>query len=382
MKTLKKVVIAPDSFKESLSAMAVAEAIERGFRQIYPQVQYVKLPMADGGEGTVDSMVAATGGEIVRVEVTGPLGQPVSAFYGLLGEGETAVIEMAAASGLHLAPKGQRDPRITTSYGTGELILAALERGVKTIILGIGGSATNDGGAGMMQALGARLLDDQQQPLPPGGAALARLAQIDLSAVDPRLQQVSVTAACDVDNPLCGPHGASAVFGPQKGATPEMVTQLDAALSHFGSLLQQATGREVLNAPGAGAAGGMGAALLGMLNARLRPGIEIVIETLRLEEALRDADLVITGEGRLDSQSIHGKTPIGVARVAKRHGLPVIGIAGSLSKDYQVVHQHGIDAAFSVLDRVVTLEEALTDAADNLEVTARNVAAVWKLAQS
>ncbi|MFP7607903.1 glycerate kinase [Serratia quinivorans] len=382
MKTLKKVVIAPDSFKESLSAMAVAEAIERGFRQIYPQVQYVKLPMADGGEGTVDSMVAATGGEIVRVEVTGPLGQPVSAFYGLLGEGETAVIEMAAASGLHLAPKGQRDPRITTSYGTGELILAALERGVKTIILGIGGSATNDGGAGMMQALGARLLDDQQQPLPPGGAALARLAQIDLSAVDPRLQQVSVTAACDVDNPLCGPHGASAVFGPQKGATPEMVTQLDAALSHFGCLLQQATGREVLNAPGAGAAGGMGAALLGMLNARLRPGIEIVIETLRLEEALRDADLVITGEGRLDSQSIHGKTPIGVARVAKRHGLPVIGIAGSLSKDYQVVHQHGIDAAFSVLDRVVTLEEALTDAADNLEVTARNVAAVWKLAQS
>ncbi|MEX3170724.1 glycerate kinase [Serratia quinivorans] len=382
MKTLKKVVIAPDSFKESLSAMAVAEAIERGFRQIYPQVQYVKLPMADGGEGTVDSMVAATGGEIVRVEVSGPLGQPVSAFYGLLGEGETAVIEMAAASGLHLAPKGQRDPRITTSYGTGELILAALERGVKTIILGIGGSATNDGGAGMMQALGARLLDDQQQPLPPGGAALARLAQIDLSAVDPRLRQVSVTAACDVDNPLCGPHGASTVFGPQKGATPEMVTQLDAALSHFGSLLQQATGREVLNAPGAGAAGGMGAALLGMLNARLRPGIEIVIETLRLEEALRDADLVITGEGRLDSQSIHGKTPIGVARVAKRHGLPVIGIAGSLSKDYQVVHQHGIDAAFSVLDRVVTLEEALTDAADNLEVTARNVAAVWKLAQS
>ncbi|MGO3566982.1 MAG: glycerate kinase [Serratia grimesii] len=381
MKTLKKVVIAPDSFKESLSALEVAEAIERGFRQVYPQAQYVKLPMADGGEGTVDSMVAATGGEIVRVEVTGPLGQPVQAFYGLLGDGETAVIEMAAASGLHLAPKALRDPRITTSYGTGELILAALERGVKAIILGIGGSATNDGGAGMMQALGARLLDDKQNPLLPGGAALAQLAQIDLSEVDPRLQQVSVTAACDVDNPLCGPHGASAVFGPQKGATPEMVTQLDSALSHFGSLLQQATGREVINTPGAGAAGGMGAALLGMLNARLRPGIEIVIETLRLEEALCDADLVITGEGRLDSQSIHGKTPIGVARVAKRHGLPVIGIAGSLSKDYQVVHQHGIDAAFSVLDRIVTLDEALTEAADNLEVTARNVAAVWQLAQ-
>lgn len=382
MKTLKKVVIAPDSFKESLSALEVAEAIERGFRQIFPQVQYVKLPMADGGEGTVDSMVAATGGEIVTVAVTGPLGQPVQAFYGLLGEGETAVIEMAAASGLHLAPKAQRDPRMTTSYGTGELILAALERGVKTIILGIGGSATNDGGAGMMQALGARLLDENRQALPPGGAALAQLSYIDLSGVDPRLQQGSITAACDVDNPLCGANGASAVFGPQKGATPEMVTQLDAALRHYGTLLEQATGREVINTPGAGAAGGMGAALLGMLNARLRPGIEIVIETLQLEEALRDADLVITGEGRLDSQSIHGKTPIGVARVAKRFGLPVIGIAGSLSKDYQVVHQHGIDAAFSVLDRVVSLEEALAEAADNLEVTARNVAAVWRLAQS
>ena len=381
MKTLKKVVIAPDSFKESLSALEVAEAIERGFRQVYPQVQYVKLPMADGGEGTVDSMVAATGGEIVRVEVTGPLGQPVQAFYGLLGDEETAVIEMAAASGLHLAPKAQRDPRITTSYGTGELILAALERGVKAIILGIGGSATNDGGAGMMQALGAKLLDDQQNLLLPGGAALAQLAHIDLSAMDPRLQQVSVTAACDVDNPLCGAHGASAVFGPQKGATPEMVAQLDAALRHYGTLLEQATGREVINMPGAGAAGGMGAALLGMLNARLRPGIEIVIETLGLDEALRDADLVITGEGRLDSQSIHGKTPIGVARVAKRYGLPVIGIAGSLSKDYQVVHQHGIDAAFSVLDRVVSLEDALAEAANNLEVTARNVAAVWRLAQ-
>ncbi len=282
MKTLKKVVIAPDSFKESLSALEVAEAIERGFRQIFPQVQYVKLPMADGGEGTVDSMVAATGGEIVRVTVTGPLGQPVQAFYGLLGEGETAVIEMAAASGLHLAPKAQRDPRMTTSYGTGELIQAALDRGVKTIILGIGGSATNDGGAGMMQALGARLLDENRQALPPGGAALAQLAYIDLSGVDPRLQQVSITAACDVDNPLCGANGASAVFGPQKGATPEMVTQLDAALRHYGTLLEQATGREVINAPGAGAAGGMGAALLGMLNARLRPGIEIVIETLQL----------------------------------------------------------------------------------------------------
>ncbi|WP_129543746.1 glycerate kinase [Serratia sp. 1D1416] len=381
MKTLKKVVIAPDSFKESLSALEVADAIERGFSQIFPQVQYVKLPMADGGEGTVESMVAATGGEIIELEVTGPLGRPVRAFYGLLGDGETAVIEMAAASGLHLAPSGQRDPRITTSYGTGELMLAALAHGVKAIVLGIGGSATNDGGAGMMQALGARLLDAQRQPLSPGGAALAQLAHIDLAGLDPRLRQLSITAACDVDNPLCGEQGASAVFGPQKGATPQMVAQLDAALRHYGELMEQVTGREIVRQPGAGAAGGMGAALLGMLDARLRPGIEIVIETLRLEEAVRGADLVITGEGRLDSQSIHGKTPIGVARVAKRHGLPVIGIAGSLAPDYQVVHLHGIDAAFSVLDRIVTLEEALAGAARNLEVTARNVAAVWRLAQ-
>lgn len=382
MRTLKKVVIAPDSFKESLSALEVAQAIERGFRQIFPDVQYVALPMADGGEGTVDAMVAATGGEKINVTVTGPLGKPVEAFYGLLGDGNTAVIEMAAASGLHLATGSQRDPRATTSYGTGELIRAALEHGVQAIILGIGGSATNDGGVGMMQALGAKFLDAQSQPLAPGGAALAQLADIDLAALDSRLKQIAFTVACDVDNPLCGEKGASAVFGPQKGATPEMVQQLDAALRHYGELLERTTGQAVMDTPGAGAAGGMGAALLGMLQAQLRPGIEIVIETLRLEDAVRDADLVITGEGRLDSQSIRGKTPIGVARVAKRYGLPVIGIAGSLAQDHQVVYQHGIDAAFSVIDRIVTLEQALADAAHNLQVTARNVAAVWRLAQA
>lgn len=381
MNTLKKVVIAPDSFKESLSALDVAQAIERGFRQIYPAAHFVKLPMADGGEGTVDAMVAATGGEIIDVQVSGPEGKPTAAFYGLLGEGETAVIEMAAASGLHLVARDERDPRVTTSFGTGELILAALESGVTSIILGIGGSATNDGGAGMMQALGAKLLDEHHQELKPGGAALAQLAHIDLSQLDPRLQQVKITVACDVDNPLCGELGASAIFGPQKGATQAMVQELDLALHHYGTLLEQTTGRAVLHSPGAGAAGGMGAALIGFLDAELRPGIEIVIETLHLEEAMRDADLVITGEGRLDSQSIHGKTPIGVARVAKRHQLPVIAIAGSLTRDYQIVHQHGIDAAFSVIDRIVTLPEALADAAHNLEVTARNVAAVWQQAQ-
>ncbi|EOC0122407.1 glycerate kinase [Cronobacter sakazakii] len=382
MTTLKKIVIAPDSFKESLSAMDVAKAIEAGFREIYPQAHYVCVPMADGGEGTVEAMVAATGGQIITTPVTAPLGNKVDGFFGLLGDGETAVVEMAAASGLHLVPTAQRDPRITTSYGTGELILAALERGVKAIIIGIGGSATNDGGAGMMQALGARFLDGEGRELAHGGAALAGLERLDLSTLDPRLAQVSVTAACDVDNPLCGEKGASAVFGPQKGATPAMVTELDAALRRFGEQLEAATGKAIISAPGAGAAGGMGAALLGMLNAELRPGIEIVIESLGLAQAVRDADLVITGEGRLDSQSIHGKTPVGVARVAKQFQRPVVAIAGSLTPDYQIVHEHGIDAAFSVIDRIVTLQEALDDAARNLRVTARNVAALWRLAEN
>ncbi|PUW06691.1 glycerate kinase [Cronobacter sakazakii] len=382
MTTLKKIVIAPDSFKESLSAMDVAKAIEAGFREIYPQAHYVCVPMADGGEGTVEAMVAATGGQIITTPGTAPLGNKVDSFFGLLGDGETAVVEMAAASGLHLVPTAQRDPRITTSYGTGELILAALERGVKAIIIGIGGSATNDGGAGMMQALGARFLDGEGRELAPGGAALARLERLDLSALDPRLAQVSVTAACDVDNPLCGEKGASAVFGPQKGATPEMVSELDTALRRFGEQLEAATGKAIISAPGAGAAGGMGAALLGMLNAELRPGIEIVIESLGLAQAVRDADLVITGEGRLDSQSIHGKTPVGVARVAKQFQRPVVAIAGSLTPDYQIVHEHGIDAAFSVIDRIVTLQEALDDAERNLRVIARNVAALWHLAEN
>ncbi|ELY3814143.1 glycerate kinase, partial [Cronobacter sakazakii] len=246
MTTLKKIVIAPDSFKESLSAMDVARAIEAGFREIYPQAHYVCVPMADGGEGTVEAMVAATGGQIITTPVTAPLGNKVDGFFGLLGDGETAVVEMAAASGLHLVPTAQRDPRITTSYGTGELILAALERGVKAIIIGIGGSATNDGGAGMMQALGARFLDGEGRELAPGGAALARLERLDLSALDPRLAQVNVTAACDVDNPLCGEKGASAVFGPQKGATPAMVTELDAALRRFGEQLEAATGKAII----------------------------------------------------------------------------------------------------------------------------------------
>lgn len=378
---MMKIVIAPDSFKESLSAMQVATAIEQGFREIYPDAHYVKLPMADGGEGTVESMVEATHGHYLFCDVTGPLGATVSARWGMLGDGKTAIIEMASASGLHHVPTERRNPMLTTSYGTGELILAALDHGVEHIILGIGGSATNDGGAGMLQALGVALLDESGDPLPFGGGPLRKLAKIDTTNCDQRLKQVTVTVACDVNNPLCGPTGASAIFGPQKGATEEMVAALDSALAVFGKQLQEITGREVMNIAGAGAAGGMGAALLGVLNAELKPGVEIVIDALRLETLVADASLVITGEGRLDSQSISGKTPIGVARCAKRYQKPVIALAGGLTQDHQIVHEHGLDAVFSILTRIVTLPEALQDAEYNLRISARNIASVWKLSQ-
>ncbi|MCA0760540.1 glycerate kinase [Vibrio vulnificus] len=372
-----KIIIAPDSYKESLTAMDVAIAIEKGFKQVLPDAHYVKLPMADGGEGTVQSMVDATGGIIIEHTVTGPLGQRVDGFFGLLGEGKTAVIEMAAASGLHLVSPELRNPLITTTLGTGELIKAALDHGVKHIIVGIGGSATNDGGIGMAQALGIKLLDAHGNALGHGGGELAKLATIDCSQLDPRLAQVRLEVACDVDNPLCGTKGASAVFGPQKGATPEMVTILDENLAHYASIIKQQLGVDVRDMAGAGAAGGMGAALLGLLNAELRPGIEIVMDAVRLDEIVADADLVITGEGRIDSQTIHGKTPIGVARTAKKHGLPVIGIAGCLSADCGVVHEHGLDAVFAVVNRSVDLPTALAEAAENVELTARNVAAAF-----
>lgn len=370
-----KVVIAPDSYKESLTAMEVATAIENGFKEIMPDAEYIKLPMADGGEGTVQSLVDATGGDIVTEEVTGPLGQPVEGFYGLLGDGSTAVIEMAAASGLHLVEPSERNPLLTTTYGTGQLIKAALDKGVNHIIIGIGGSSTNDGGVGMAQALGAKLVDAEGADLPFGGGAIARLAKIDLSGLDPRLAKIQLEVACDVDNPLCGPKGASHVFGPQKGATPEMVEQLDQNLAHYAAMIYQTNGKDVISQAGSGAAGGLGAALLGLFDATLRPGINIVMDAVNLAEVVKDADLVITGEGRIDSQTIHGKTPIGVARTAKLYQLPVIGIAGSTAQDCRVVHDHGIDAVFSVVLGATDLPTALKEAAFNVEMTARNVAA-------
>ncbi|ATM92887.1 glycerate kinase [Klebsiella aerogenes] len=374
-----KIVIAPDSYKESLSALDVATAIETGFREIYPHAEYVKVPVADGGEGTVEAMVAATQGHIVQVSVTGPLGEPVNAFYGLSGDMRCAYIEMAAASGLESVPPTRRNPLLTTSWGTGELIRHALDAGVSQIIIGIGGSATNDGGAGMAQALGAKLLSAGQQQIAPGGGALETLARIDLSELDPRLADCRIDVACDVTNPLTGPQGASAVFGPQKGATAAMIERLDRGLQHFAQIIDRDLDIDVLNLEGGGAAGGMGAALYAFCGANLRPGIEIVTDALGLADLVADADLVITGEGRIDSQTIHGKVPVGVAKVAKRFNVPVIGIAGSLTADVGVVHQHGLDAVFSVLYTVCTLDEALANAAANVRMTARNVAAVLEM---
>ena len=377
-----KIVIAPDSYKESLSALEVASAIEAGFREIYPDAEYIKLPVADGGEGTVEAMVAATQGRVIQVEVTGPLGEVVPGFFGVSGDERCAFIEMAAASGLELLPPDARNPLKTTSWGTGELIRHALDLGVTRMIIGIGGSATNDGGAGMVQALGAQLLTADGQPIAPGGAGLSTLAKIDISGLDPRLAQCRIDVACDVTNPLVGDDGASAVFGPQKGATPEMVALLDRALAHYAGQIAQELDLDVLTLEGGGAAGGMGAALYAFCGAHLRPGIDIVTDALHLDALVADADLVITGDGRIDSQTIHGKVPVGVARVAKRYQIPVIGIAGSLTADVGVVHQHGLDAVFSVLHRICSLDEALAEAGTNVRMAARNIAAAIKVGQS
>lgn len=374
-----KIVIAPDSFKESLTALEVAEAIETGFKRIYPDAEYVKVPMADGGEGTVQSLVDALQGKLIEVDVTAPLGDKTTAFFGLSGDGKTAIIEMAAASGLHLVPQDQRNPLKTTSFGTGELIKTALDQGVEHIILGIGGSATNDGGVGMLQALGVQCLNQQQENVGFGGEQLGQITKIDMSRLDPRLNKVRFSVACDVDNPLCGEKGASATFGPQKGATPDMVQQLDAALRHFSDIVEQDLGLNICDQQGAGAAGGMGGGLLLLPNVKLQSGVQIVIHTLNLSEKMQGADLVITGEGRMDSQTIHGKTPIGVAKTAKAAGKPVIAIVGCLREDYEVVFEHGIDAVFPIIRQLNSLEHTLQQGKQNLISTAQNIARLYRL---
>lgn len=375
-----KLVVAPDSFKESLSAPEVAAAIARGWSRARPLDEILLRPMADGGEGTVDAVLAATGGERRECAVRGPLGAPVQAHWGWLEEG-AAVIEMAAASGLHWVAPQQRDATRTTSYGTGELIRAALEAGARKIILGLGGSATNDGGMGLLQALGVRFLDERGQPLGDGGAALAGLHAIDLAGLDPRLAGVEVEVAADVNNPLCGEHGASTVFGPQKGASPEQVRLLDAALARYAEVAARTLGQDHSLFPGVGAAGGLGFAARAFLKARFRPGVELVAEVSGLAEALEGAGLAITGEGRLDEQSLHGKTPIGVARLALEAGVPLIALAGSLGKGYGRLHEAGIAAAFSLVPGPVSLAEAMAGAAGELEARAEELARLWSLAQ-
>ncbi|SDU67133.1 glycerate kinase [Pseudomonas mandelii] len=375
-----KIVIAPDSFKDSLSAQGVADAIALGLAQVWPDAQLVKCPMADGGEGTVESILAACEGELRRTQVRGPLGITVDAAWGWLPQTHTAIIEMAEASGLQLVPPGQRDACISSTFGTGELIRAALDAGAQRVILAIGGSATNDGGAGAMQALGVKLLDVQGQALAPGGLALAQLACIDLSAIDPRLADVRFDIAADVNNPLCGPHGASAIFGPQKGASPEQVLQLDAALGHFAELCAQALGKDVQHEPGSGAAGGLGFAAKAFLEAQFKAGVEVVAELVGLAEAVKGADLVITGEGRFDAQTLRGKTPFGVARIAREQGVPVIVIAGTLGEGYQALYEHGIDAAFALASGPMTLEQACAEAPRLLRERASDIARVWRIA--
>jgi glycerate kinase len=377
-----RIVVAPDSYKGSVSALGVAQAIERGILRVFPGADVRKIPIADGGEGTVDALVAATGGQLRESEVSGPLGDRLMARWGILGDGLTAVIEMATASGLPLVPAQQRDPRIASSFGTGELIRAALDGGLRRIIIGIGGSATNDGGAGMARALGVRFIGEDGGELPEGGAALAGLKAIDLRAIDQRLGETQITVACDVDNPLCGERGASAVFGPQKGATPQIVAELDAALDHFAHCARQATGRDVALLPGAGAAGGLGAGLMFFTAAQLRPGVEIVLDAVGFADLVREASFVVTGEGRTDFQTAFGKAPVGVAKVAKQFGVPVFCLSGGLGEGADDVLAHGIDALMSICDKPMTLDDCMVNAEALIESASTRLCRIIEAARS
>ena len=362
-----RIVVAPDSYKGSVSALGVANAIEKGILTVFQGTEVIKVPIADGGEGTVEALVTATGGTIYHEDVVGPLGETVKAKWGILGDGKTAVIEMAAASGLPLVPKEKRDPRVTTTFGTGQLIKAALDKGLRKIVIGIGGSATNDAGTGMAMALGAKFYDAAGKELPHGGAALANLCSINMDKLDPRLKETEIVAACDVDNPLCGPRGASAVYGPQKGATPEMVAELDAALAVCANVAKSATGKDIAEKAGAGAAGGLGAGLMFFTNATLCPGVEVVLEATKFDSLVEKASLVITGEGRTDFQTAFGKAPVGVAKAAKKFGVPTLCLSGGLGDGHNDVLAHGIDGVVCVVPMPMSLEECMEKGADIIE---------------
>jgi glycerate 2-kinase len=368
-----KIVIAPDSFKGSLSAKEVANSIENGIKKVIKDAEIIKIPMADGGEGTVQSLVDGTGGKIIKVKVHDPLMRSIESFYGILGDEKTAVIEMAAASGLPLISVDERNPMKTTTYGTGELIKHAIDMGCRNIIIGIGGSATNDGGAGMVKALGAKLLDKNNEEIDFGGEGLRSLHSIDISSMDERIKECNITAACDVDNPLCGEKGASYVFGPQKGADKEMVRKLDEYLLNFANVIKNDLDIDIKDVPGAGAAGGLGGGLLTFLNANLKRGIDIVIETTNLENNLENADFVITGEGMIDFQTAFGKTPFGVAKAAKKFNIPVIAIAGGIGRDANTLYEKGFNSIFSIVDKPMSLKEAMDKGSILLEETAERI---------
>lgn len=372
-----KIVIAPDSFKGSLSAIEVGKAIRKAIRKVDPKINTVLVPMADGGEGTVQSLVDASGGEIIETIVHDPLNRKIDSFYGIMGDGKTAVIEMAAASGLPLLKSEERDPLKTTSYGTGELIKDAMNKGCTKIILGLGGSATNDGGIGMAQALGFRFLDKKGKEIGPGGGELSNIHTINMSEVDNKISGIEFVAACDVDNPLCGENGASNVYGRQKGASEKDVITLDNGLAHFASVVENQFGLDIKNFPGAGAAGGLGYAVLLFLKGKLERGIDIVTRATGLEEKMRGADLVITGEGKMDSQTAYGKTPMGVCQVAKKMNIPVIALAGSLGGNYKTLYSKGFDGIFSIIDKPMFLEDAMENSNELLENATEAIVRFW-----
>ncbi|MEK3912367.1 glycerate kinase [Paenibacillus sp. FSL H7-0331] len=368
-----KIIIAPDSFKGSISASNAAQAIERGIKRYMPHAQTILVPVADGGEGTLDCLIAAAGGVKLSATVTGPLGAPVTAAYGLLEPDQTAVIEMATASGLYLIPSEERNPLLATTYGTGELIRHALNAGCRSFLLALGGSATNDGGAGMLQALGMRLLDSEGNSVGYGGGTLDRIASIDDSNWDPRIAESRFLIASDVQNPFIGPDGASRVFGPQKGASPEMVEQLELNLTAWADIIAIKTGKRVHQLPGAGAAGGISGAFLAFFPASIKRGIDIVIEYSHLRDHLQAADLVITGEGQIDFQTASGKTPMGIAQEAHKLGVPTICLAGSVGRGIEALYEVGITSVHSIVTGPMTLQEAMSRASELLELTAEQV---------
>jgi glycerate kinase len=367
-----RILIAMDSYKGNLSSLKVAGIVERGIRRVYADAIVDKVAVADGGEGTSKALTEYLRGKYVQVEATGPLGDQVRVHYGIV-HGDTAIMEMAEASGLSLIPEDKRDSLRATTYGTGEMIVDAMGRGCRKIVLGIGGSATNDGGAGMAAALGVRLLDEDGNDIGPGGRALGRLARVDMSGIDPRVADTECIVACDVDNPLCGEKGASRVFGPQKGAAPEMVSVLDRNLSHFAQIIRRDLSMDVADIPGAGAAGGLGAGLIAFCGARLQKGIDVVLDAVDIEARIKDADIVITGEGRVDGQTAHGKVPVGVAARAKKYGKPVFAIAGFIGEGAEAVYDHGIDAVMSSMVGPMSLEEAIRRSPELIERAAERL---------